>query len=155
RADVSMLPEGIRQVEAARLLTAAVERPFDLERGPVFRATLVRVSLHEWQLALVTHHVAADGWSSGILLRELAVLYAATISTRPPSLPALPIQYADFAAWQRDTFQADAFDVHLAYWLRQLADLPSLPLPFDRPRPEVRSRRAGEVRVTISPDTLA
>jgi amino acid adenylation domain-containing protein len=126
--------------EAARALIAqdgAV--PFDLAAGPLLRARLVRVSAREHVLALCLHHVVFDEWSAGILRRELGEFYEAFRDGREPVLPALPVQYADFAVWQREWLTGEVLDGQLEYWRERLAGAPVLELPTDRPRPPVRS----------------
>ncbi len=123
---------GERLVEAiARQWT---ERPFDLAAGPLFRPLLMELGAGEHQLLLAVHHIAADGWSMGVMLRELAVLYAAAVRSQAPVLPPLPVSYSSFAAWQREWLRGDVLEEQLAYWQRQLAGLTTLELPVDRPR---------------------
>jgi amino acid adenylation domain-containing protein/non-ribosomal peptide synthase protein (TIGR01720 family) len=125
--------------EALRLVRQESERPFDLARGPVLRAALLRLASAEHLLVLNLHHVAGDGWSLGLLLRELALLYSAARDGRPSPLPELPIQYADFAVWQRRRLAGAAVAAELAFWRRQLDGIPPLELPTDQPRPAVPS----------------
>jgi len=137
-------PAGEREAAAARLVREEAETPFDLERDPLFRARLLRVADDEHILLIVMHHIVCDGWSLGVFTRELAALYAAYAAGRPSPLPGLPVQYADFAVWQRERLQGPALDEHLAYWKQKLGgDLPVLELPADRPRPPVQSYRGG------------
>jgi hypothetical protein len=134
------LPDG--SDDAAALVRAHEEarRPFDLERGPVLRARCIRVSAERHLLALVIHHIAADGWSMGVLVRELSALYTAYVTARPPQLPSLPLQYADFAARQRRWLDSGGAAPAIAYWKDRLAGAPPLlELPLDRPRPSVRA----------------
>ncbi|HXK09667.1 MAG TPA: amino acid adenylation domain-containing protein, partial [Vicinamibacteria bacterium] len=121
----------------SRLAAEEARRPFDLARGPLLRATLVRLAPERHVLMLSLHHVAADGWAIGVLLSDLAALYTAFREGRPSPLPALPVQYADFAAWQRDRLQGEALADLVGYWRRQLDGLETLDLPTDRPRPPV------------------
>ncbi|MDB4951689.1 MAG: Malonyl CoA-acyl carrier protein transacylase [Gemmatimonadetes bacterium] len=131
-----------RPAELARVTGADVTRPFDLEAGPLFRATLYRVSEDEALLLAVMHHVVSDGWSMDVLTRELNALYAAFAAGRPSPLPELPVQYADFAAWQREWMSGAVLDEQLAYWKSRLAGAPPvLELPADRPRPPVQTYR--------------
>jgi hypothetical protein len=126
-----------RDGEAARLLTAELRLPLDLERGPLLRLLLLRLSPEEHHLLLTAHHILFDGWSNGLLLAEVAALYGAFSRGEPlsqPALPELPIQYADFAAWQRGWLQGETMDRLLGYWRRELAgELPVLRLPGTRP----------------------
>ena len=133
--DVSARPPDERRAEAQRLADAEARRPFNLTTGPVARATLLRLAECEHWLLLTLHHIVADGWSMGILAREITTLYRAFHLGRPSPLPDLPIQYADFAAWQREWLQGTRLDRQLTYWRTQLADLSPLPLVTDRPRP--------------------
>ena len=108
------------------------------------RALLVRLGPDDAVLLLVLHHIVTDGWSMGVLVRELGALYAAHVSGQPPALPLLPVQYADYAQWQRQWLQGPVLDAQLDYWKHQLAGAPtSLALPTDRPRPAVRSFRGA------------
>ncbi|HET9226556.1 MAG TPA: condensation domain-containing protein, partial [Thermoanaerobaculia bacterium] len=131
--------------EADRLAAAEARRPFDLSKGPLLRATLLRLEA-ERHVALVTmHHIVSDGWSLGILVRELGALYSA----RP--LPELAIQYADFAAWQRRHLSGERLASELSWWSSQLAGMPQvLDLPTDHPRPAVRRGLGAEHRFTIA-----
>jgi amino acid adenylation domain-containing protein/FkbM family methyltransferase len=148
--DLGALPVDRRAGEAAWLAAAEALRAFDLAAGPLLRATLVRLAGDEHLLLLTLHHVAADGWSLGILLRELAELYTAGLGGRRASLPGLPIQYADYALWQRGRLIGERLEEQLAYWRQRLAGAPPrLELPADRPRPAVLSPRGGSLRVAI------
>jgi hypothetical protein len=115
------------------------QRPFDLARGPLMRAVLLRLSEREHVLCLALHHIVSDGWSRAVFAQELSALYEAFAGGRTPALPALPVQYADFARWQRTRLQGQTLQAQLAYWRKKLANLPALQLPADRPRPAVRS----------------
>ncbi len=138
--DLREMPESTREAELQRLLEREAEHVFDLSRGPLFRATLVRVQDAYHVLMLTSHHVVCDGWSMGILRRELRQLYDAYSRGRRPSLPKLALQYADFAVWQREWLQGDVLEAQLAYWRRQLEGAPTrLELPTDRPRPATQT----------------
>jgi amino acid adenylation domain-containing protein len=120
-------------------------RPFDLANGPLLRVTLVQLAGAAQLLSICIHHIISDRWSIGVLLRDLVALYAAEISGEAPKLPALPIQYADFAAWQRALSQAGTFQQQIAYWKEELKDVPPvLELPTDRPRPAIETS-AGDM----------
>jgi len=132
-----------------RRLAALVRRPFDLEHGPLLRAAVLTTAPGEHTIALVLHHIVGDGWSLGALLAELAHGYRAASGgpgAEPPPLPPLPLQYADFAAWQRRHLPLAA---DLVYWRERLAGLPNLELPFDRPRPAVESYRGASRPVRL------
>ncbi len=145
--DLMALSPERREAEAAALREAEAARPFDLARGPLLRAALLRLAPRRHLLLLALHHVASDGWSVGILVRELAALYvayAAGTEGRPAALPALPVQYADYAVYQRRRLAGERLAELVAYWRGRLADPPPpLPLPLDRPRPAVRAWRGG------------
>jgi len=128
----------------ARLAVLAAE-PFDLARGPLLRARVIRLGPEDHLAALVLHHIVSDGWSLGVFLRELAALYEAALAGRAADLPPLPLQYGDYAAWQRAHLQGPELERQLAYWRSRLAGMPDrLALPTDRPRPAVQSH-AGAV----------
>ncbi len=138
--DLRDLPETEREVEVQRLATNEAQRPFDLAEGPLMRATVLRLGEDEHVGLLTMHHIVSDGWSTGILIREMAALYGAFSSDKVVSLPELPIQYADFAHWQRDWLQGEVLETQLAYWKQQLLGAPPLlELPADHPRPAVQT----------------
>jgi amino acid adenylation domain-containing protein len=125
-------------------LRGLVSEPFDLHTGPLLRAHLLRVGTDEHILILVMHHIVSDGWSMGVLLSELAELYAGLISGVPARLPDMPLQYADFAIWQRKWLSGAELERQLDYWRRQLEDAPPLlDLPLDFPRPPVQRYQGG------------
>lgn len=127
---------------------------FDLSRGPLFRARLLRLSMNEHVLLLTMHHIVSDGWSMGVLLRELCALYAADNKGAAP-VPDLTIQYADFAVWEQQELQGALLENHLAYWKQQLAGVPAvLELPTDRPRPANRSFRGAGIPFFISAELM-
>jgi amino acid adenylation domain-containing protein len=152
--DLRELPEGERQAEVRRLVIAEAQRPFNLSRGPLLRIALLRLAEEEHIGLLTTHHIASDGWSTGILIRELAVLYEAFSSARSSPLPELPIQYADFAHWQRKWLQGEALENQLAYWNQQLLDVIPLELPTDHPRPATQSFR-GSHQALLLPNSVS
>src|SRR5262249_42798872 len=125
------LPASEREVEARRLATAEASRPFDLTRAELLRGALVRINDQECVLLLTMHHIASDGWSSVILLRELSVFYDALVHGRPSPLADSPIQYADYAVWQRDWLQGEVLEKQISYWREQLRGAPVLSLPTD------------------------
>ena len=153
--DLTALPAGAREAAAGRLAREEARRPFDLRRGPVFRAALLRLSGREHALVVNLHHIVSDGWSTGVFARELGVFYQAIAQGRPARLAALPIQYADYALWQRRTVSGPALEKQLAFWRQRLAGLdPVLELPADHPRPTRRSGRGG-IRPFSLPGPLA
>jgi len=142
--DLTGLPEAGRELEAQHLAQAEAAEPFDLERGPLVRATLLRLDHKEHVLLFTMHHIVSDGWSTGVLIREVATLYKAFVKEQPSPLPELPIQFADFALWEREWLRAAALDKQLAYWKQQLGGKPpTLELPTDRPRPIVATHKGA------------
>ncbi len=140
-----LLPAALAE-EAARHAAGQANRPFDLSRGPLFRTTLLRLGPDRHRLLLVFHHIVADGWSIAVFVREIADLYEAAVLGRPPRLPELPVQYPDFAVWQRHQLEATR-DRELAYWVERLGgEVAPLDLPIDRPRPAVQAFRGGHAR---------
>ncbi|HEX8212540.1 MAG TPA: amino acid adenylation domain-containing protein [Longimicrobium sp.] len=141
---------GLRDEALRSCMRDEAARPFDLAAGPVFRAQLVRLAPDEHTLLLSIHHIVTDGWSMGILLRELGALYAAYRRGEPSPLPELPIQYADYAIWQREHLQGAGLASQLDYWRERLEGAPAvLELPTDRPRPPVASFRGATERVAL------
>jgi hypothetical protein len=119
------------------------QRPFDLSGGPLLRVSLLRLGEEVHVLLLTSHHIVTDGWSMGVLVREMTTLYQAHINGQPSALPQLPIQYADYALWQRQWLQDEVSRVQMAYWRKQLAELSALRLPTDHPRPRVKTDRGA------------
>ncbi|RKH16813.1 non-ribosomal peptide synthetase [Corallococcus sp. CA047B] len=143
--DLSHLPEAERGGRCQALALQVAGASFDLARGPLLQTTLVRLAPEEHVLLLVVHHIVSDGWSTGILVRELAALYDAFSRQQPSPLPELPLQYADFAVWQREHLRGDVLTSQLDYWRKQLEGSDSaLMLPTDRPRPRVRTHAGGK-----------
>lgn len=142
--DLSELLEDERANAAQERMRAATQRPFDLERGPLLRAHLIRLSEQEHIAVIVTHHIITDGWSVGILIREVGALYAGLLRGNVPSLPVLPVQYADYSIWQRGWLQGKILEKKVDYWKRCLDGAPlALELPTDRPRPSLQSYRGA------------
>jgi len=155
-ADLSALPAARRAAEAARLGRDEALRPFDLARGPLVRVLLVRQTPEEHGLVAVMHHIVSDGWSTGVMIRELGELYAASREARPAALPPLPIQYADYAVWQNGWLRGEALDALLAWWRQELDGAPHiLDLPTDRPRPPAQTFRGGVAPFVLSADLAA
>jgi aspartate racemase len=141
--DLSELDEAERELESARVLRDETRRPFDLAQGPLIRALLVRLAEDEHILLIAMHHIITDGWSIGIMHREVMDLYEAFSSGRPSPLPELKIQYPDYALWHRQWFQGEVYESQLAYWKDQFKTLPPpLELPTDHPRPSMQAHRA-------------
>ena len=137
--DLRGLSDNEREIQAQRLAQQEAQRPFDLASDPMLRGLLLHLEETEYILLLTMHHIAFDGWSANILFRELAALYEAYCNDLPSPLPQVPIQYADFAHWQRGWLQGEVLESKLAYWKQQLQDAPTvLELPTDRPRSAVQ-----------------
>jgi amino acid adenylation domain-containing protein len=150
--DLAELPPAEREARARRLALEEARRPFDLRRGPLLRLALVRLAAREHVLLLNLHHIVSDGWSLGVLLRELEALHTAFSRGRRSPLPELPVQYADFAVWQRSWLQGEALATQLGFWKRRLAGAPHLlELPLDRPRPAVQTFDGAVHPMTLSP----
>jgi amino acid adenylation domain-containing protein len=137
--DLAGLTAADREQAVERELAAEMGRPFELATGPLYRARLLRLAAAEHIFLLAVHHAVIDGWSTGIVTAELAVIYRALATGATPELAELPARYADFVSWQRDQLATGGFDEQLAYWQRQLADLPVLEFPADRRRPATPS----------------
>ncbi|HKH45888.1 MAG TPA: amino acid adenylation domain-containing protein, partial [Thermoanaerobaculia bacterium] len=154
--DLTALAGEPRELAAAGLVTEEARRPFDLARGPLLRAGLLRLDETEHVLLVVLHHIVSDGWSMGVLVREVTALYAAFAAGLPSPLPELPVQYADFAAWQRSWLAGDVLEGELQYWRDRLSGAPPvLDLPADRPRRGAAVRR-GEMRaLPLAPAALS
>jgi amino acid adenylation domain-containing protein/non-ribosomal peptide synthase protein (TIGR01720 family) len=136
-AQVPMSTSELSEEDLSEVLRREAARPFDLRQGPVFRALLIRLDTAEHALVLALHHIATDGWSMGVLADELCTRYAAAVAHESPELPELPVQYADYAGWQRN--RLPVIDEQLAYWQHRLDGVAPLELPTDRPRPAVRT----------------
>ncbi|WP_172381946.1 non-ribosomal peptide synthetase [Streptomyces sp. MNP-20] len=147
--DLTALPEGERTEELARAITAEATAPFDLGRGPLLRTVVVKAAERDHVVLHTVHHIAFDGWAPAVFFRELSACYTARLAGRRADLPELPVQYADFAAWQRRWLDAARVERGLTYWRRQLRDLDSPELPLDRPRPPAQSYRGGYVKFTL------
>ncbi|HEX9940246.1 MAG TPA: amino acid adenylation domain-containing protein, partial [Longimicrobium sp.] len=153
--DLSGLSEADREVEARRRAAEEAVRPFDLSAGPLFRAALLRLGEEEHVLLLSMHHIVSDGWSLGVLFRELWALYEAYRAGGESPLAELAVQYPDYAAWQREQLAGEALDRQLSYWRERLAGAPELlQLPTDRPRPAVQTYRGASVPVELSLELL-
>ena len=145
------VPAAGREAQAEHWMAEHARRPFDLEHGPVWRVGLLRVDADTHWLSIVVHHIAADGWSESVLLGDLSRCYEARAARTVPQLPALPVQFADHAKWQREWQAAGETERQLAHWQARLAGTgrATLPLPLDRARPRQRSDAGGLVAFTI------
>ncbi|HEV7784774.1 MAG TPA: condensation domain-containing protein, partial [Thermoanaerobaculia bacterium] len=152
QVDLSALPAAHREAEALWRIEAEVDRPFDLERGPLVRALLLRLAPEDHAVSLSLHHIVSDGWSMGVLVAEVAALYAAFAQGQPSPLPELPIRYGDFAVWQRRRLDGAALAGQLAWWRESLRGVAPLDLPADRLRPPVQTFRGAHVPVALPAD---
>lgn len=153
--DLSAYPEAEREERAREIMEREVRRPFDLERGPLLYTSLLRLDPQEHILLVSTHHTISDAWALDIFTREWMALYEACASGKPSPLPELPIQYADFAAWQQTWLQGEALNWQLEYWKRHLAGAAMvLELPTDHPRPPLQSFRGTSLLFKL-PQELA
>ncbi|HEX3643951.1 MAG TPA: amino acid adenylation domain-containing protein, partial [Ktedonobacteraceae bacterium] len=132
-----------REQEVQSLARQEAERPCDLEKGPLLRIQVVRLQAQEHVLLLTMHHIITDGWSNEVLVRELSTLYQAFLIGQSSPLAPLPIQYADYALWQREWLQGEVLEGQLAYWRKQLREVSPLALPTDHPRPAMQTHRGA------------
>ncbi|MBV9386823.1 MAG: amino acid adenylation domain-containing protein [Chroococcidiopsidaceae cyanobacterium CP_BM_ER_R8_30] len=154
--DLQSLDVEAQSSQVQTLAVAEAQKPFNLAHPPLLRVQLLQLNAAEFVLLLTLHHIISDGWSIGVLMRELGTLYRAFASGQPSPLAELPLQYADFAQWQRNWLQGDMLKAQLKYWQQQLADLPTLELPIDRPRPAIQSYRGARRALKLASDlTLA
>jgi aspartate racemase len=148
--DLGLLPPAEREAEAQRIGVEEARQSFDLSRGPMMRAGLLRLDAQEHVLLLTFHHIVYDAWSAGVFVREIAALYEALSQGWSSPLAELPIQYADYAHWQRGWLKGEVLESMLRYWKQQLAGAPLLlKLPTDRPRPTAPSFRGGRQHFTL------
>jgi len=149
--DLSGLADAEQKRQVAEWLERHANSPFDLSTGPLFKAQLLRLGSEEYILLFNMHHIISDGWSTGVMIRDWCRLYDAYLQNREPQLPELPIQYSDYAAWQKNWLQGDVLERQLAYWTDKLLGAPELlELPADNPRPAVMSYRGEHLQSTLS-----
>ena len=154
--DLRGWPDCAREAEAQRMIERALRRPMDLAKGPLFRATLMRLRDEEHILLIAVHHIVADGSSVGVLMAEINVLYKAFCKGERSPLPELPVQYADFVKWQRNRLREELLRPQISYWKKQMEGAsPLLPLPTDRLRPQVESYRGKTQHFTLGKDLTA
>ncbi|HEY2738881.1 MAG TPA: condensation domain-containing protein, partial [Thermoanaerobaculia bacterium] len=154
--DLTDLPPALREPAAVERIAEEARRPFDLARGPLLRVGLWRLDETEHLMLLAMHHIVTDGWSLGVLVREVTALYTAFAADLPSPLAELPVQYADFAVWQRSWLSGEVLDGELAWWRNHLAGAPPLlELPTDRSRPAVRSGKGGMLPLAFDPELSA
>jgi amino acid adenylation domain-containing protein len=150
------VPEADRRAALDRVVATEVAERFDLSAGQMLRARLARLDENEHVLVLVVHHVAADGWSIGVLTRDLLSLYRAFSAGQPSPLPELQVQYADYAAWQRGRLTGDVLEQQLGYWRKHLHGAPALlELPMANPRPELQPQRGARIGTSVPADLVA
>ena len=154
--DLSGLPPERLEKELQRLSALEAQRAFDLTDGPLLRTSVLRVSEDEHVALVTTHHIVSDGWSIGVLVKEVASLYTAYAGGQPLVLEPLPVQYADYAYWQRKWLQGEVLDEQLEYWLKQFAIMPrELDLPTDFERPAVQTYRGASQPIKVSQHVTA
>ncbi|WJQ84451.1 linear gramicidin non-ribosomal peptide synthetase LgrC [Brevibacillus brevis] len=154
KIDLRELPEEERDTQVHRLEREEAAKPFDLRTGPLLRATIIQIGEENFVFLLNMHHIVSDGWSMNIFIRELVTIYEALCKEETPQLTDMPLQYADFAAWQREWLQGEALEQQLAYWKAKLSGSePLLALPTDRPRPPVQTYN-GALHTTSFPIEL-
>ena len=152
RHDVRTMPPAQRMPGALALLEQDIAQPFDVQNGPLLRVSLIQLDEDDHVLVLTLHHIVADGWSMGVLVEEFSQLYAAHTQGKTVELPSLPIQYADYALWQRRWMQAGELERQLDWWREQLgSEQPMLELPSDRPRPAQSSQQGARLDFTLEP----
>ncbi|XHX79762.1 MAG: amino acid adenylation domain-containing protein [Stenomitos frigidus ULC029] len=149
------VPPERRDAVAQQWAIDEFQHPFNLTTGSLIRVTLLQCNEMEHVLLLNLHHIVSDGWSIGVLIQELGTLYTAFVANKPSPLPELPIQYADFAHWQREYLQGEVLESQSSYWQQQLMDLPTLMLPTDFPRPAMQSYRGASQNLTLTPALTA
>ena len=154
-SDLTGLPEAEQRDQVRRLAADAARRPFDLEKGPLLRPDLLRLEDTDHVLVLTMHHMISDGWSMGVMIREIRSLYESFSAGTPSPLPELDIQYADFALWQREWMKGPEPAAQIDYWTKRLAGAPPvLNLPLDRPRPPRQTHHGGAEPLDIGPDLV-
>ncbi|HEX6716237.1 MAG TPA: amino acid adenylation domain-containing protein, partial [Pyrinomonadaceae bacterium] len=152
--DLSGLSESEQDLEVQELAGEEALRPFDLTKSPLLRVGLLRLGAQTHVALVSMHHIISDGWSMGVLVEEIATLYEEFVNGNPSPLPELPVQYADFAKWQREWLKGDALTDQLEYWKEQLHDAPLLQLRTDRPRPQVYSSKGSILPIDLPPELL-
>ncbi|ACC81024.1 non-ribosomal peptide synthetase [Nostoc punctiforme] len=148
-----VLGTGNQETNVQRFIDAYVQEPFDLSTGPLFKAKLLQLKEHKYVLLINMHHIISDGWSMGVFVRELRQAYTAFAQGQAPNLAPLPIQYSDYANWQRNWLQGEVLENQINYWKHQLGDAPPLlELPTDYPRPALQSYRGDRYTYSLTPE---
>ena len=151
--DLSNLDQPTQSIMVQTLINNHVQEPFNLKTGPLFKAKLLQLKDDQFILLLNMHHISSDGWSIGIFIRELCHAYLAFSQGQKPTLEPLPIQYSDFATWQRNWLQGEVLETQINYWKKQLKDAPPrLELPTDYPRPPIQSYKGSHYSHTLTPE---
>jgi amino acid adenylation domain-containing protein/thioester reductase-like protein len=153
--DLQGFPDDILKMKIRRLIKEDSQRPFDLQHGPLIRATILKKKDQAYTMLIAMHHIVSDGWSMEVLFKELISHYTAYVTGEPSDLPALPVQYADYTLWQQQRLQGEMLEEQLDYWRRQLAGLPVLQLPSDHPRPAIQSFRSAGRGIVIPAELTA
>jgi amino acid adenylation domain-containing protein len=154
--DLSQFPKNERALAVRNRVQALTQQPFDLERGPLFRAYLFSLSANEHVATVIMHHIVSDAWSLGVLIREVAGLYAAFVEGRQSPFSRLAIQYADYALWQRSWLTGKVLEEQITYWKKRLSGAPAaIDLPVDRTRPATRSHRGGHFAFGLSEEVTS
>ncbi|MGA2351075.1 MAG: amino acid adenylation domain-containing protein [Terracidiphilus sp.] len=147
--DLRHLPAGEREIEAKRLAAGEMRKAFDLATGPIFRLKMLRLADDDSIIVGCVHHIVSDGWCADVLTRELGMLYLAFRAGSISPLPEPPLQYVDYAVWQRERMQGETQERLLSYWKKQLADIDLLPLPIDHPRPAMQTSRGASLPFAV------
>jgi amino acid adenylation domain-containing protein/thioester reductase-like protein len=153
--DLQGFPEDIMKMKVRRLIKEDSQRPFDLQHGPLIRATVLKKKDQAYTLLIAMHHIVSDGWSMEVLFQELLSHYTAYVTGEPAALPPLPVQYADYTLWQQQRLQGEMLEEQLSYWRQQLGGLPVLQLPADHPRPAIQTFRGAGRGIVIPADLTA
>jgi amino acid adenylation domain-containing protein len=149
--DISAVPSDQREAEMTRLVQEAVNRPFDLTRGPLIRMMVIKMADDEHVMAITYHHIIYDGWSAAVFFKELNAFYTAYLNAQPAQVPELSVQYADYAAWQKEWLQGEALDQEMAFWREHLAGAPALiEIPADRPRPAAQTFQGARMLFSLT-----
>ncbi len=149
--DLIAVPDTEREEHARRLVQEEIDAPFNIERPPLWRLKLFRLQEQEHVLVVAMHHIISDGWSIGVMLREVSALYSAFVAGKPSPLPELAIQYADFSEWERNLLQGNALQRQLSYWTARLSGTPALNLPYDRPKTSPPPGKGGSYVLRVEP----
>ncbi|MCP4256666.1 MAG: hypothetical protein GY774_03955, partial [Planctomycetes bacterium] len=151
--DLTELSSGEQEKEILKIISVETQRPFDFTLGPLFRSILIKQDVDSHVLLFIVHHILSDGWSIGVSIRELSILYEAFSQDQPSPLPPLAVQYADFTLWQRQWLSGEVLQTQLSYWQEKLADAPQvLELPNDHPRPPIHTFNGGRELLKITPE---